>query len=485
MEPSVLNNSHHGDRTKSVAGQQSFTASTQADSSTEADWKPIPPDRVQSMLGITCALAVVANLGVPHLHAGAALQLLLVVVGFRMAQVIHGAGSLPNWRLPLVLALAARAIPTVLLVVAFAAVHGTVLGDLNRSSRAALVSAATFTSNIVPFVTNASHPSVSHFWAVALVGQVAVASIWLLTVDRRRICARNRTVILLSAAVAVAALRFGWLALSSPAEGSDRIGPRPGGPIAVWTSVDALLLGLALGTAPLATLHRRPTTRVVALAVAALALLLVLPTVDSTMVDLGLRLPVAAGLAGLILAAEAISGLPRWLSQALTNASWHRLGSRSFGLFVWHVPFAHGLTTAEAIAWPGLATFVFIVVLSLAAATTTYRSIELPVQAAVAGLGSRWFPVESMLVPQADPQGGKWVRWDDISLDNLPLPNRRPSRRRQSTSEVGPLGRKLWLSGDRRRIDLRPSAPLVVPTEDLRPNEYRTPTAARSAAKGR
>lgn len=441
-----------------------------ADQPSTNEPRPLPPNRVQALLGITCAIAVAANLGLPELHAGTAIQLLFVVVGFRLARVVHRCSSETDWRVPMVLGLAARAIPTILLMIVLLAAHRTLTGGLGDGEALALVGAATFTADIIPFVTGASYAAIDHLWAVALVGQVAVLAPWLLTVGRHRLCPRDRSMLLFAVAGLLTVIRLLFLATAGAGSslpsgtGTWLNPPDPSwsGAIAAWTSLDALLVGLAIGTLPLANLHRRPTTRLVAPAVGGLAILLVFPSVGSPIVDLGLRMTLAAVFGGIVLSAEAISGLPDWLNATLTNAWWHRLGSRTFGLYLWHLPFAYGLTGDHPYEWQGSFAFVLVIALTLAAATTTYRSIEIPAQMALASLASRWYRADAILLPSPQPQRGKWVRWDDISLDRLPIPTRRRSRTTRSAtgsrhpdSEHGPLGRRLWQLGD-REIDLRP-----------------------------
>jgi len=439
----------------------------EADQPSTNESKPIPPNRVQALLGITCAIAVSAGLGLPGLDVDTSIQLLLVVVGFRLARVVHRCSSDTDWRVPMVLGLAARAIPTVVLMTALLTVYGLVTGGLADGQTLALIGAVTFTANVVPFVSGASFAAIDHLWAVALVAQAAVVAPWLLTAGRQRICPRKRALLLFGFAGAMMTVRMVFLGTIgaeavSPGSGAWLNPPDPSlsGAVAVWTSLDALLVGVAIATLPLANLHRRPTTRLVTPAVVGLALLLVLPSLGPPAVDVGLRMALAAVFAGTILSAEAISGLPGWLHTTLTNAWWHRLGSRTFSLYLWHIPFAYGLAGAHPFDWQGPVVYVVVIALTLAAATTTYRSIEIPAQMALASLASRWYQPDAILLPSPQPQRGKWVRWDDVSLDRLPIPTRRRSRT-AGTNAGGnrsgnePLGRRLWQLGD-REIDLRP-----------------------------
>ncbi len=451
------------------------------------------PDRVQALLGMACTLTVVASLGFPGLVAGGTFQILLGVVGFRLARVVHRCNSTDAWRVPMVLGLAARAVPTILLVAGLVVVHSIATAGFAGGEGLALVGAATFTANIVPFVTGASYPAVDHLWAVALVAQTAALAPWLLTAKRERLDLRTRSMLLFGGAAIMMALRMVAVAFSDSAViAASGTGawltppdPSPIGAVAAWTSLDALLMGMAIGTLPLANLHRHPTTRVVPAAVVGLVALLVFPPGSTPpIVDIGLRLASATALTGIVLAAVAVSGLPAWLDRAVTNDWWHRLGSRSLGLYLWHIPFAFALTTAAPFDWHGPVVFIVVISLTLAAATTTYRSIELPSQAAVAQYASRWYRRDAVLLPMAAPQRGKWLRWDDISLDALPLPSRRRSRRPPGDpAGEEPLGRRLWQLGD-REIDLRSDADPSTPERPMATDDPDAGHHGRSAAAG-
>ena len=432
--------------------------------------RPTPPARTHALLGITCLVVVAADLGLPGLNPEVGLQLLLTVVGYQLAKVVRSCNRDADRRVPMVLGLAARALPTVLLVTCLVALYQAVPGGLGGGAVPGLLSAVTFTANIVPFATNGSMGALSHLWAVALVAQLALAAPWLLTAGRHRIGLIQRAGLLFAAAGVLTVTRMIFLAVVGPSSGSGAWltppAPTLAGAIAVWTSLDALLLGMAIGTLPLANLHRHPTTRLVAPAAGGALLLLVTPSIGPPALDIGLRLSLATALVGVILSSEAISGLPERFESVLTNPWPHRLGSRTLGLYLWHLPFAYSLTDGRPYEWAGPITFTLIVALTLAAATTTYRSIEIPAQLALASLASRWYRPDAVFLPAAEPQRNTWIRWDEVSLDRLPIPTRRRRRTAASTDrsrapsetggsvDHGPLGRRLWQTGD-RSIDLR------------------------------
>ncbi len=433
-----------------------------ADNHPSNESPPPTPNRVQALLGIACALAIAAGLGLPGLDVGTSYQILLVIIGFRLARLVHRCPSEPGWRVPMILGLAGRTVPTVILVVVLVALYQGLVGRPDAGEVTALAAAVTFTSNIIPFATGSSAGPIDHLWAVALVAQVTILAPWLLTAKRDRIDTRNRAGLLLAGAMVLTIVRMVFVTAFSPVPPTD-----PGawlappdtswvGAIAVWTSLDALLIGLAVGTLPLATLHRHPTAKLVTPVVAGTAILLATPALGRPVFDLGLRLTLAAVFTGIVLAAEAISSLPGWLSGTLSNPWWHRLGSRTLGLYLWHIPFAHSISGGNPFDWQGPFLFLLVMVLTLAAATTTYRSIEIPAHISLARLASRWYRPDTVVLPRAEPQRGKWMRWDDLSLDSIPVPARRRVRRRSSEVDAPePLGRRLWQLGD-RAVDLRP-----------------------------
>lgn len=395
-----------------------------------------------SLIGVATILVVAANLGLPGLHQPVAMSIALTIVGYALARAVHRSTSSERWKLPLLLGLAARALPSVLLVVSLTGLYGLVTtGGLAPSQTRALLAGLTFTSNIVPFVTEARFLPVGHLWAVALVGQTAIVAPLLLTAGARRIDRRHRAYVLMAVAAVLAAVR-GVTLLG--VENSSWLAPPAAGLIgfsAVWTSLDGLLVGLAVGTIPLASLHRHPTTKIVVPTLLLLAALLAVPAVGPAAVTVGVRVPLAAALTGMVLASAAIFSLPSRVDQVLADAWLDRIGTRSFTLYLWHIPFAYGISSADPFHWHGLVVFVVTVTISLAAATITYRSIELPAQATLQWFGRRWLPSGLPVLNVPAPQRDKWRRWDEISLDNLP----RPVRRRNSSVSAG----RLWQHGDR------------------------------------
>ncbi len=354
--------------------------------------------RLQGLSLLLTVLVVVANLGVPALDAGAALHGLLVIVGYSLARAVHTSVIDGSWRVPLVIGMAGRVLPTVAVTV----------GLVEAYRRLA----------------DSTSMSFDYLTPVAVVAVIGLLAPWVLTVGQRRVGQLRRSVVLLTVAGAVA---VGGLVAAEALIGAS-----------------AALVGLALGTFPLASLHRHPPTRLVWPAALGLIGLMIAPETGLALVDVGLRLALVALCMSVLTASDIVGSLPAVLSRALASTPVHRLAGRAFGLYLWHVPFYYGLAGDELGVWPGWVEFVSVLVLSLAAAITTYRRIELPAQAAIRRLAGRWFDEDTVVPPALKAEERQLVRWNELPLDRLPylpIPSRpmglrRPSRLRSVTTDI-------------------------------------------------
>ena len=160
--------------------------------------------RLQGLSLLLTVLVVVANLGVPALDAGAALHGLLVVVGYSLARAVHTSVVDGSWRVPLVIGMAGRVLPTVAVTV------GLVEGYRR--------------------LTDSTSMSFDYLTPVAVVAAIGLLAPWVLTVGQRRVGRLRRSVVLLTVAGAVA---VGGLVVGE-----------------ALTESSAVLVGLALGTFP-------------------------------------------------------------------------------------------------------------------------------------------------------------------------------------------------------------------------------------------
>lgn len=377
----------------------------EADPTVTADVVVIGSRRLQGLALLLTVVVVLADLGVPWLNPRAALQGALLIVGFSLARAVHTSATAGSWRVPLVIGMIGRVAPTVLITVG--------LTELYRS--------------LADTDTGANAMSYRYLYPVAVVGAIGIVAPWVLTIGQRRLGRLRRSVVLLTVAGAAA---VGGLFVSE-----------------ALIEVSAVLVGVALGTVPLAALHRHPPTRLVWPALLALVALVGAPASDLTLVELGLRPALMAFAVAVITGSDIVGSLPDLVARPLASTPVHRVAGRSFGLYLWHVPFQFGLAGAALGVWAGWPEFLAVAVLSLAAATTTYRRIELPAQAAVRRLAGRWFDEDAVVPPALKAEDKKMVRWDDLPLDRLPhLPlNYRPTRLRRPTR----------LGAFRDEIDLR------------------------------
>ena len=141
-----------------------------------------------------------------------------------------------------------------------------------------------------------------------------------------------------------------------------------------------------------------------------LLLLLLAPTIaDQPTLALGLALPAAIGLSGLVMAAQVVGDRRDALAVTLDNQVMRWLGLRVVSLYIWHHIFGYVLEievvgpAAGLGEWPGLAVFIIRLTFTLAAAATSYRYLELPAMAAARRIADR--PTEAELeAAEADQQ---------------------------------------------------------------------------------
>lgn len=383
------------------------------DPTVTADVVVLGSRRLQGLSLLLTLVVVLANLGVPGLDARAALHGLLVIVGYSLARAVHTSVRDGSWRVPLVIGMAGRVLPTVLVTVA--------LVDLYRRF-------ATSTSISFHYLT-----------PVAVVAAIGLLAPWLLTIGQRRLGQLRRSVVLLTVAGAVA---VGGLVS-----------------VEVLTEASAVLVGLALGTFPLASLHRHPPTRLVWPAALGLIGLIAAPDIGLGAVDVGVRLALVALAMSVLTAADIVGSLPARLSGPLSSPPVHRLASRSFGLYLWHVPFFLGLAGGQLGQWAGWVECISVLVLSLAAAITTYRRIELPAQTAIRRLAGRWFDEDAVVPPALKACERQLVKWDELRFDRLASLPRAGGKTARST-----MGRLRPVDGQKAATDIdlrtRPRPPL-------------------------
>lgn len=375
------------------------------DPTVTADVVVVGSRRLQGLSLLLTMVVVIANLGIPLLNSQAALHGLLVIVGYSLARAVHTSVTDGSWRIPLVIGMAGRVLPTVVVTVG--------LVELYRR------------------LTASASMSFDYLTPVAVVAVIGLLAPWVLTVGQRRVGRLRRSVVLLT--VAGAAAVGGHFAAE------------------VLTESSAVFVGLALGTFPLANLHRHPPTRLVWPGAVVLVVLVLAPDIGVVAVDVGARLALVAVAMSVLTVADIVGSLPVVMSRALSATPVHRLASRSFGLYLWHIPFYYSLAGDEPGRWPGWVEFVSVLVLSLAAAITTYRRIELPAQAAIRRLAGRWFDEDAVVPPALKAEERQLVRWDELRLDRLPylpIPNRSSGLRRSSR-----------LRSVRNDIDLREGEP--------------------------
>jgi peptidoglycan/LPS O-acetylase OafA/YrhL len=255
--------------------------------------------------------------------------------------------------------------------------------QLDEPQLRAILGGVTSTFNLFAIFGRAEFAAIDHLWVMAVIVQFSLLVPVLVLGARRFFSADRRAAAVLGLAGGVAVCRLGFL-LSGIAEHSSIA-------INTFTRTDALLVGVAIGVAPLATVRRQVPIRLAPPAFAMMLLLLLAAPSQAEMptVALGILTAAMVGFAGVVASWEATGGPNGALSATLDNQFMKWIGQRAISLYIWHHIFGfaldgEGLGPSEPIQdWPGFALFTVGIVFALAAATASYRYLELPTVAIV------------------------------------------------------------------------------------------------------
>lgn len=348
-----------------------------------------PNGPVVGLTGFAVLAVVATNLGLPLPGGYLAVDILFVTTGFSLARRVRRARPDPHWLKHFWLAIAARVGAPVLLAVGLIAAYAGWRTGLDEPQLRAILGAVTMTLNFFVISGGAGFMAIEHLWVVAVIMQFSLVVPFLVTAGQRYFGPDRRLSAIVGLAGGVAICRLGFLV--SEAAGHESIAAN------TLTRVDGLLVGLAIGIAPVATLRRRVPVQSAAPAFAALLLLLlVAPDVDEfPMLGLGLLVGVVVLLTGVVVAAEATGAHRGALSATLDNQLMQWLGARAMSLYIWHHVFGVALEieglgpTTRLGDWPGAAAFIIRITFSLAAAATSHRYLELPAMAAADQIAER------------------------------------------------------------------------------------------------
>lgn len=337
-------------------------------------------------------MVMVGNLGLPLPGAYLATDLLLVTVGFDLARRVLEPSTDGHWLKHFWLGRVAQIAAPALVAVALVAGYAGWQDSLGEPELRAVLGAITMTLNIFAISGDAHFMALDHLWLVGLIIQFSVVVPLLVVPGRRFLHPERRMSVLVGLAGGVAICRLGFLMAGFADPRSIAINP--------LTRADGLLIGLALGIAPVATLRRRLPTQLAPPAFVALLFLLVIaPDVDEfPQLGLGMLTSMTAVLAATVLGASAANGLRGALAATLDSQLMRWLGARVFAIYLWHHIF--GVMLAPEIFgsgepaqdWPGTAIFIVRLVFTLAAAATSHRYLELPAMAVAARIADRPAP---------------------------------------------------------------------------------------------
>lgn len=339
-------------------------------------------------------LAVVSgNLGLPLPGAYLAVDVLFVALGFDLARGADPAtrptGHDGRWLKFYWLSLIVRIAAPVTLAVMLTAFYENSQAPLDESMTRAVLGALTMSLNLFTIFGEARFPAIEHFWVVAIIGQFALIAPVLAACGHGRFRRDQRASAIVGLAVGVAICRFGFAASQTAAYSSIAMN--------TLTRVDGLLVGLAIGVAPIGAVRRRVPPGLAAAAFAVLlVLLLAAPSqADRPLIALGVLVPIAVVLSAVMVASVAAGALTGAMSSTFDNHLIRWLGARALSLYVWHQIFGFALqvgllgTPDTMTQWPGLAIFVLRVIFTLAAAATSYRYLELPALSAARQIAER------------------------------------------------------------------------------------------------
>ncbi len=350
--------------------------------------------RLQGLIGLAILVLMASNLGLPLSGGYVAVDVLLVTIGFDVARSIER-GTDRHWLKQFWLCTLGRIAAPLAVALAMVALYWSWHDQLDEPKIRAILGAVTMTPNFFTIFGGADFPAISHLWVVGIVMQFTLLAPVLVAGFRRSLRPDRRASALLGVAAGLALSRLGFLILgiAEPASVATN----------TLTRLDGLLVGVAIGLAPTAVLRRRTPVAFASPAFAGLMLLFALGVdrADMPAAAIGIMVPLAVGLTGLIVAAEAIGGQQQALSATLDNLALRWLGERAVGIYIWHYLFGFaidrdGLGSAGDLGagsdpgqWPGFSLFVVRIVFSLAAGAASYRFLELPALDAVARLMRR------------------------------------------------------------------------------------------------
>ncbi len=338
---------------------------------------------LRGLAGLSILVVVAQNLGFPVFGGSIALDVLLLTVGCSTANTVLAYSNNRNWLRPFWLDQIGRAYPGLLALLVLLAAHWHFTqGGLQQAQLEALVASATMTSSYATIFGGAELATTEHLWVIGLVWQFTIVAPILILAGRRTFGPNRRAAALSMLAATVIAVRITLLLTSNFSVSAIAQNP--------LTRIDSLLIGLAVGIVPLAALHKHPTARLVPIALIGVSALAVYATwFASSPIRLGLVGPVAAVLAGAVVAADRIDTLTPTITKVLDSSLLQWAGTRAFSIYLWHYPLGFALDSGSIGTPSRIAIIIVGATLSSAAATVSYRHIEIPSRVLLRNAASR------------------------------------------------------------------------------------------------
>ncbi|MEM7275740.1 MAG: hypothetical protein AAF547_21880 [Actinomycetota bacterium] len=347
-----------------------------------------PLQRVSGLAGIAIAMVVADGLGIPLPGGELAIDMLLVVIGYRLTFALrqhrHDDRRLARFWLGTV----GRLIIPAVTAAAVGAAWASRSGGLDSGEIWATIGAVGQVLNLLLVAGVADFAAIEHLWIISLLVQFALLAPLIVFAGPQLRPARRMTIVA-GLAVLVAGLRVA-LIVGGVADAEAVAALRP-------THIDGLLVGATIAVAPLPSLRRRIPVELTPVLFAVLLLLRVAaPATDGGNAALLAVLSVGTvALTAAVLAAAAAGGLAGTVTSVIDRAVLRWLGTLAVPLLVWYALFANiffpaGAGTEPTLGtWPGLSSFIVTMVFTLTAAVVSHRSLELPLTEAAGRLVSR------------------------------------------------------------------------------------------------
>jgi peptidoglycan/LPS O-acetylase OafA/YrhL len=327
----------------------------------------------------------IAVLGVLGYHFGAPMlsggylgvDMFFVISGFVVTRNLARMAGDRRWFRTFYGRRVARLMPAMLVLLLAVSVSWMVSGDVGAGRGTALAGALTMSANLAAVHLGADLHGIVNLWSLGVEWHYYMLAPLLVMVGASWLQPGWRAGGILVLASVLAAVRLGLLVEGSFSSFNVYIH--------TFTRLDGLLLGTAIALAPVAVMRLIPSGSLASPAFVVLSLLLVVgPAWNQWVtVTLGLIVPIAGLLTGLVVASESSGAtLPR-LRLVLEARGLLWVGRRSYSIYLWHYLLGVTLVADGSERWQGVGVFALQMAVSFVVAAASYRFVEQPARRAI------------------------------------------------------------------------------------------------------